>query len=134
MDEGPDDHASVVLSKTARISRNNLNNQICTSILHLVILLQAIDLDLLHQVFLERSQVIAVHFDRFRTSPQDSSSALTEADLIQAKDHLLTLLSGHMTEGQRSALCLLQQLCRIDENLNEEERVQEKSAFKEIYD
>lgn len=37
-----------------------------------------------------------------------------EADLIQAKDHLLTLLSGHMTEGQRSALCLLQQLCRID--------------------
>lgn len=114
--------------------RNNLNNQICTSILHLVILLQAIDLDLLHQVFLERSQVIAVHFDRFRTSPQDSSSALTEADLIQAKDHLLTLLSGHMTEGQRSALCLLQQLCRIDENLNEEERVQEKSAFKEIYD
>lgn len=51
--------------------------QICTSILHLVILLQAIDLDLLHQVFLERSQVIAVHFDRFRTSPQDSSSVLT---------------------------------------------------------
>ena len=38
----------------------------------------------------------------------------TESDLIQAKDHLLTLLSGQLTEGQRSALCLLQQLCRID--------------------
>ncbi|XP_061163365.1 HEAT repeat-containing protein 6-like [Saccostrea echinata] len=113
--------------------RNNLNNQICTSILHLVTLLQAIDLDILHHLLLERSEVISVHFDRFRTSPQDSNSTL-ESDLIEAKDHLLTLLSGHLTEGQKSALFLLQQLCRIDENLNEEERIPKKTAFKQIYD
>ena len=49
--------------------------QICTSILHLVNLLQALDLDLLHQLFMERSQVISVHFDRFRTSPEDGNPA-----------------------------------------------------------
>lgn len=68
--------------------------QICTSILHLVILLQAIDLDLLHQVFLERSQVIAVHFDRFRTSPQDSSSALTGMYYINNGGGLLHNMKG----------------------------------------
>lgn len=69
--------------------------QICTSILHLVILLQAIDLDLLHQVFLERSQVIAVHFDRFRTSPQDSSSALTGMYYINNEGGLLHNMKAH---------------------------------------
>ncbi|XP_048733052.1 HEAT repeat-containing protein 6-like isoform X2 [Ostrea edulis] len=113
--------------------RNSLNSQICTSILHLVTLLQAMDLDLLHHLFLQKSQVISVHFDRFRTSPQESNSEL-ESDLIKARDHLLTLLSGHLNEDQRSALCLLQQVCRIDENLNEEERIPEKTAFKQIYD
>lgn len=74
--------------------------QICTSILHLVILLQAIDLDLLHQVFLERSQVIAVHFDRFRTSPQDSSSALTGMYYINNGGGLLHNMKGIIRQNE----------------------------------
>ncbi|KAK3084159.1 hypothetical protein FSP39_009229 [Pinctada imbricata] len=59
--------------------RNQLNNQICSSLLHLVVVLELSDLDSLQPLVDVEADIIAEHFDRFRTITADNAPVYGES-------------------------------------------------------
>ncbi|XP_069136002.1 LOW QUALITY PROTEIN: HEAT repeat-containing protein 6-like [Argopecten irradians] len=110
--------------------RGNLNNQICTTVLHLVTLTQYDDLEKISQLVQTNSDLLLNHIHKIQNDPQEKKPEF-ETEMVAAQKNLSLLRESQLSHKQSLTVDRLAQLASADEFV---ERESEKSSFVQIYD
>ncbi|OWF39764.1 HEAT repeat-containing protein 6-like [Mizuhopecten yessoensis] len=109
--------------------RGNLNNQICTTIIHLVTMTQYNDLDRVGELLEVNFDLLLDNLDKFQQSQGKKTEF--EAECVAAQQRLAMFGDSKLSHRQGKAVERLTQLAFADEIVD---RKQEKSAFVQTYD
>ncbi|XP_060065028.1 HEAT repeat-containing protein 6-like [Ylistrum balloti] len=110
--------------------RGNLNNQICTTVLHLVTVTQFNDLDKVGELLDANFDLLLDYLEKFQNSPQEKKTEF-ETECVAAQQNLTMFRNSKLSHRQSRTVDRLVQLAFSDEFV---ERKHEKSAFVQIYD
>ncbi|XP_033748444.1 HEAT repeat-containing protein 6-like [Pecten maximus] len=110
--------------------RGNLNNQICTTILHLITVTQYDDLDKIDELLQVHFDLLLDYLEKIQNSPEEKRTEF-ETECVAAQQNLAIIRDSKLSHRQSMAVDRLVQLAHSDEFV---EREPEKSAFVQTYD
>ncbi|KAJ8312659.1 hypothetical protein KUTeg_010032 [Tegillarca granosa] len=114
--------------------KENLNDQICSSIIHLVTMVTSDDFEVIVPVLEKNFDLISTHLEKYCSNLLKSP---TSDELPKAMDHILSTDTEDLNDLQKMALTLLKQLFIIEEKetvVGEAEKIPLQTGFRDIYD